>query len=280
MKIDPDLKAQIERRFAPLNDQAAAHAFPPPASLSQRLRSAIPAGSTGPATVNIPPAVALMFTTASVDAWMRGVHSFLVSASLTATSPIWASVAGYYSSHYSVRAAAHLLGYFQLYTRQRIARLEFNAGHFACSFNPKNGSDREHRFYWKVVKSNPVFAADPFFTENTGDDADVAHRNHANYADHLSSFPQFKPLDAVELRDRIDRLSEIEFKAPPIPQVDLYPDILSVQIIAYHRLVRFRDLIDFIVGDNNRFWKVHRTPPWARDFMDFQLTEARVEYTA
>ena len=33
--------------------------------------------------------------------WLRAVHSF-ISASLTGISDIWASVAGYYSSHYWV----------------------------------------------------------------------------------------------------------------------------------------------------------------------------------
>jgi hypothetical protein len=288
-KIDLDVKAQIERGFAPLNNQAAAAAFPRPASLSQRLNSAIPSGTSGITTANISTPVASMFATAAVEVWMRSVHSFLISVSLTEVSPIWASIAGYYSSHYSVRALAHLLGYFQLYTRKRIARLEFQAGRFSCTFNPKHGGDREHTLYWKIVKSHPLFAADTFFTENAGDASDAAHRNHANYADHLASFPQWKPLEAEALRHRIDRLSEVEFKAPPIPKVDRYGgasaglDPPSAQIIAYHRLVRFRDLVDFTLGDRNRFWNVYRSPAWARDFMDFQLIEEpslKVEFTS
>jgi hypothetical protein len=83
----------------------------------------------------------------------------------------------------------------------------------------------------------------------------------------------FRPLDVAALRARIDRISEIEFKSAPIPRVSRYPDIDAVQVVAYHRLVRFRDLIDAVVGNGNRFWNVHRNPAWARDFMDFQLTE-------
>jgi hypothetical protein len=129
--------------------------------------------------------------------------------------------------------------------------------------------------YWQIVKQDQHFAADPFFTEYNPavDESDVAHRDRGNYADHLPQFPSFRPLDAVALKARVDRISEIEFTSPPIPRVSRYPDVESVQIIAYHRLIRFRDLVDVIIGDDNRFWNVHRNPTWARDFMDFQLTE-------
>jgi hypothetical protein len=282
MKVDPTLQAHVVSAFAPLNNEAAVHAFPEPASLSGALDKASPSATTGIVPQGKTPLIAKMFATAAVDMWMRAVHSFLISASLTGVSPIWASVTGYYSSHYTVRSIAHLLGFFQLFTRKKIIRLELQNGRFVCSFGPKTERDHEHRFYWKIVKSNPLFAADPFFTENTGDESDVKHRNQANYADHLSKFPVFRPLDAGAVKSRIERISEIEFQAPPIPQISLFPDIESVQILAYHRLVRFRDLMDTIVGTSNRFWKVHRNPTWARDFMDFQVTEEpslRSEFT-
>ena len=133
------------------------------------------------------------------------------------------------------------------------------------------------------MKSNPLFAGDPFFTQNLpADESDVAHRDRANYADHLPTFPAFRPLDADAVKSRIEKISDIEFDVAPIPKVSLYPDIQSVQVIAYHRLVRFRDLVDAVIGTGNRFWKVHRDPPWARDFMDFQLVEEatfRSEFT-
>src|SRR5713226_8734926 len=161
MKIDPALRVHITTAFAPLSDQAAASAFPPPSSLSQALKAAMPTRSTGLPTTNTSRAVANMFTTAAVDIWMRAVHSFLISASLTDVSPIWASVAGYYSSHYAVRSIAHLLGFFQLFSEKRIVQLQFQGGLYVCSFNRKAKLDRAHRFYWKVVKLNPLFAADP-----------------------------------------------------------------------------------------------------------------------
>jgi len=276
-KIGPDLQVHITRAFAPLRDQAAAIALPPPGSLSQALKAAIPASSAGLPNAYMPRVVAKMFTTAAVDVWMRAVHSFLISASLTDVSPIWASVSGYYSSHYSVRSIAHLLGFFQLFSEKRIVQLQFQGGQYLCSFNRKTKLDREHRFYWKIVKLNPLFAADPFFTQNDSSindsPSDLGHRDRANYADHLSQFSVFRPLDAAALKARINRISEIEFKSPPIPRISKFPDVESVQVIAYHRLVRFRDLVDTIIGNSNRFWNVHRNPAWARDFMDFQLTE-------
>ena len=276
MRIDPDLQAHVAKAFEPLNNESSANAFPAPASLSLALRKVNISGATGLVPVGKTPAIAKLFTTAAVDMWLRAVHSFLISASLTNVSPIWASATGYYSSHYAVRAMAHLLGFYQLFSQKKIVRLELQSGRFVCNFDPKEERDREHRFYWKKVKLNPLFAADPFFTQNLpgpAGECDVAHRDHANYADHLSSFPMFRPLDAVAVKNRIERISEIEFDAPPIPQVNCYPDLQSVQIIAYHRLVRFRDVVDTIVGTDNRFWKFHRNPKWARDSMDFQLTE-------
>jgi len=275
MRIERDLQTHIKAAFEMVNDGPAGSSFPSPGSLSDTLNKAIPPGTSLHVTPNKVPGIAKMFTTASVNMWMRSVHSFLVSASLTNVSPVWASVSGYYSSHYSVRAMAHLLGFFQLFGRKRIVRLELQGGRFICSMNKSAVHDREHRFYWQIVKLNTLFASDPFFSQNdsTTDQSDVAHRDYANYIDHLPHFPVFRPLDAEALRSRIDRISEIEIKSPPIPRVSRYPDLESVQIVAYHRIVRFRALLDTVLGTNNRFWNVHRDPAWARDFMDFQLTE-------
>jgi hypothetical protein len=37
-------------------------------------------------------------------------------------------------------------------------------------------------------------------------------------------------------------------------------------------LVRYRDLVDDILGGSNRFWSVYRDPPWAREYVNYQLT--------
>jgi len=273
-KIDATLRKQIEVAFAPLNTAAAANAFPAPASLSDLLYRIHTAGPNAPAHHRDVMEAARMFTTASVDMWLRAVHSFLVSTSLTNVSPTWASVAGYYSSHYSVRAFAHLLGFFQSYNIKRIVRIELQSnGTYVCKFERKRAGDREHSIYWRIVKKDPHFAADPFFTDNApGDVSDASHRERANYADHLPQFPIFRPLDREALKQRVERISEIETLAPPIPSVSRYPDLESVQIVAYHRLVRFRSLLDAVVVEN-RFWLVHREPAWARGFVDYQLTE-------
>src|SRR5260370_5746384 len=99
MKIDPAVQAHVARAFAPLNNQAAAHSFPPPASLSRALQSANPSQSAGPVSAGRTVSIAKLYTTAAVDMWMRAVHSFLISASLTDVSPMGASITGYYSSH-------------------------------------------------------------------------------------------------------------------------------------------------------------------------------------
>ena len=97
-----------------------------------------------------------LYATAAVEMWQRGVHSFLMSAALTAASPIWSSVAGYYASHYCIRAFAHAIGFFHSYRRRRLLRLELSSN-FMCHVEQ---TDREHVIYWKVHSdtSNPILA--------------------------------------------------------------------------------------------------------------------------
>jgi hypothetical protein len=146
-----------------------------------------------------------------------------------------------------------------------------------CSFTAKQGSDREHRFYWRVVKLDPHFAANPLFTDNNENTeaSDSGHRNRANYADHISQPPIFRPLDEALLRQRVSRISQIEFSVPPIPKRNDFPDIENVQIVAYQRIVTFRRFLDEILGNSSRFWKVHRNPSWVGSLINFQLTEQR-----
>jgi hypothetical protein len=125
-----------------------------------------------------------------------------------------------------------------------------------------------------MVKDHPVFAADPLFTKNTmGQDmSDVGHRNRANYLDHIYQYPSFNPLDKEALKNRVDHISKIVFQTPPVPKVSKFPDVESVQLIAYHRLITFRKMLDEVLGGSNRFWNVHRNPSFAAPFMNFQLT--------
>lgn len=273
MNIDEVLKKRLEVVFAPLNRIGAEKAFPSPSSLSDTLEKLIPTKDVS--SVAVRPQVASLFATAAVEVWLRAVHSFLVSASLTDASPIWASATGYYSSHYTVRALAHLLGHFQLFRRKRIVHLDIQKGGCICSFDSKQGADREHRLYWRLVKRDPHFVSDPLFTENNSelDASDVGHRDRANYADHLFQFPSFRALDAAVLKVRVQFISQIEFTTPPIPKRSRFPDVESVQVIAYHRIVKFRQFLDEVLGGSNRFWKVHRNPSWSGGMIDFQLTE-------
>src|SRR5687767_3491390 len=114
--ITPELRTKLEGAFQSLNRRPAEKSFPAPYSLARTLESLVPA--KGVAAVQVSQQVPTLFATAAVEMWLRAVHTFLISASLTDVSPIWCSVSGYYSSHYSVRAFAHLLGFFQLFRKK------------------------------------------------------------------------------------------------------------------------------------------------------------------
>lgn len=228
------------------------------------------------------------FATASVEAWQRALHSFLMSASMTETSPIWSSVAGYYSSHYTMRAFSHLFGYFQLFREKVIVKLDLTNTPYHVVINKKQGQDREHSTYWKLVHTSQYFKDDPFFTKNEDTPppvgtlkdfiSDGGHRNRANYADHVYRFPVFKPLDDETLRRRIFKLSSIEINDPPIPNVNRFPDLDSVQLIAYHRILKYRAFLDEILSTTKGFWAQHRNPTWRPKYLDFQATS--VDYSA
>ena len=273
-----DFKKRVEIAFRLLK-KVPANSFPGQSALSNALERHIPAG-TNPSAVHVKSDVAVLFTTAAIELWMRAIHSFLISAALTDTSPIWASVSGYYSSHYTIRAYAHLLGYFQLFTRKKVVHLIIDKnGKFSCNISEKNKHNREHEFYWRIVKAGEPFKSDDLFTENLRAEgaSDCRHREIANYADHLKQFipPSFNPLTAVRLRERLDRLSKFDAATPQIPRADKFPDVDGVQMVAYQRLVHFRQTVDKSAESKNRFWETNRSPQWAENWIDFQLPERR-----
>jgi hypothetical protein len=273
MIVDSKLQSQLRVAFDRLNRTAAASGFPPPMSLSATLEKLLPSGTT--VDVPVDPKVAALFATASVDMWLRSIHSLLISASITKASPIWAAVSGYYASHYAVRAAAHLLGCFQLYQRKRIVNLGLEQGAYICSFQPKGAGAREHKLYWNWVKQDQHFNSDSIFVmyNPSLEQSDVQHRDRANYADHLSLYPNFRPLNEGELKERIQIISKIEFIAAPIPSLARFVDIDSVQTIAYHRIVKYRQFLDAALGTKSRFWDFHRNPGFAAGIVNFQLVE-------
>jgi hypothetical protein len=272
--MDKDLANQIERMFGELNRQSAAGAIPEPGTLSDLLSTFVDESSNSN-TVPAKPQVLTCFATAAVEMWLRAVHSFLISASLTQASPIWSAVAGYYSSHYSVRAFAHLMGTFQLYRKRRIAYLAKDAGHLVVRIEKKHSDHREHKFYWKFVSEHPALVKDPFFYAVPDDapESDGGHRNRANYIDHIDRFPVFVPLDAESLERAVERISTVELSSVPIPRPDHFPDTLSVQFVAYHRIVKFRRFLDETPGVRNRFWKVQRKPQWCPPTMNFSVVD-------
>ncbi len=275
MNINVDFQNRLIATFQPLNNRAASRSFPSPAYLANALSKATPRAGAQSRTVT--PELASHFGTAAVDMWWRSVHSFLISTSLTEASPIWASVSGYYSSHYSVRGIAHLLGYFYLFNDKKLVHLEPKPNSFSCLFSDSKGTNSgEHKLYWVLVKQDPVFAADPLFTENkqNTDESDAAHRNFANYIDHLCNYPTFRPLDKDTIINRVDHISKIIFQDVPIPRKSKFPDVEYVQLIAYHRLVSFRKILDEVLGASNRFWTVNRNPSFATGYTNFQLAEA------
>jgi hypothetical protein len=270
--VDEPFTKQIKLLFAGLNQKSASDSFPKVGALAALLS---PRVSKDTKDITVSPKEITLFATGAVEMWLRAVHSFLISASLTEASPIWASVAGYYASHYSIRGLAHLLGVFQLYKKKCILCLQTDAKHCVCHIERKNANGREHKYYWKYVSEHPSFINDPFFYPNRDDlpESDGAHRNKANYIDHLDRFPTFKPLSLDAMTDRIERVAGIPFSDVPIPNADKFPDIENVQIIAYHRIVKFRQCVDDALGQDNRFWRVHRRPSWCPDSMTFNVTE-------
>jgi hypothetical protein len=219
--------------------------------------------------------LARLFLSAAVEMWHRAVHSFIVSAALTSTSALWSAVAGYYASHYVMRGYAHLLGRYLLYRQKRVVVLKIQGSGFYCQLDSKHGSDREHKAYWRFVRESEAFRADPFVAVDVDVHpvSDGAHRNAANYSDHINHFDTFDALTRQETVQRIERISDIEVTAPPIPNADKYPDLQNVQLIAYHRIVRFRSYLDNLLGSDIRFWNAHRTPSWCKNVVDFQIVE-------
>ncbi len=275
MTKSPNLESSIKIHFMTLDKRTSKTALPSRGHLATTLKALIESTKKTNTSTNIQisPKVSSLIVTAAVESWLRGVHSFLISCSLTNDSPIWASVSGYYASHYCIRGLAHLLGYFKLYKIKRIAKIHIDAGKHYCHVEKKKNYEGEHKYYWKIVKNDPHFGNNPFFTSNDEDsgNSDVAHRNIANYHDHVDDFPNFNPLSKLILTQRVSFLAKMEVSSVPMPRKEQYPDVGYVQLIAYHRLIKFRCFLDEILGGKNVFWSNYRNQSWSGDYLDFQV---------
>jgi hypothetical protein len=263
MSIAPD---QITALFSRLR---RSDAIPEPRSLSQLLTARLQTG--GPVRLN--DGEATLFMTAAIDMWHRSVHSFILSVALTRVSILWSSVSGYYASHYSVRALAHLHGFFAVFHRRTFLEMSFAGGRYNC--NPANISHnqrREHQFYWSAVNGLLPFGDAGIFPANleTNLRADVSHRNHANYADHLNRLTRIDNVSADELRDRIVHVAStaLEGQADQ-PDRDRFPDLASVMNLAYLRIYYFREYLDGLLPPRNPFWRAARETAWFMNVMRF-----------
>jgi hypothetical protein len=269
---------RIEAMFATLGAAGAPMGFPLAGALSNTLTGKITtARNSRHRTFTADRAIAQCYASASVEMWHRGLHSFIVSTGVWATSKIWASVSGYYASHYVMRAYAHLLGFFLLYTKRELVELKLENGRFHCELTAKQTSDKEHKVYWNIVRSSQPFGADPFINPSIIQLPidESLHRNKANYWDHVGDFTAFDALTLALVVEKIQRIAEVEHTTVPVPNQEKYADIESVHSVAYHRIVGFRRFLDNTLGTTNRFWNAHRSPSWCRDILKFQFTPPR-----
>lgn len=262
---------QIRQLFSRL-DRWAPSRFPSRAALSDFIGELITTGTT---VVNERDVV--LFATASVEMWQRALYTLILAVAVKDWSTPWACVAGYYASHYCMRAFAHLFGYFAIYY-QRHACIEVSpyGGAYQCGRVSLSGNaTREHRFYWVTVKRRPEFANDPLFTLNADriPVSDSSHRGFASYADHLYDFKSYKVADRLELRTQFSNLATTALQganAITIPARTHYPNLATVLSVAYLRVYRFREYLDELLPDRvGRFWLANRMPSWCQDLGAF-----------
>ena len=264
----------VELSFGKLDKPSAKLDFPKPGTLSQHFSALLQKAGTGSCTLSHQQSP--MLASAGVEMWHRAIHSFLWSLALTERSPLWASVSGYYASHFVMRAFAHSMGIFKSFTQRKAIQVLMDKGQFVCS--PLESKDGEHAFYWKAVKGHPTLSPNPLFRENSERDSksDSAHRTFANYTDHVDSFlpMEFPALETVA--ESVEKISRIRLHSVTEPSREDFPDLQNVQILAFQRIVAFHDFIDDLVP-KNRFWRAHRRPSWCEGVMVFQVDNQGLE---
>jgi hypothetical protein len=255
--------------FQPLSNRPSTGAMPAERALSSSLTKLVE--RTGNAAINLNRQDATNFATASIEIWHRAIHSLLISIALKNDSPIWAAVVGYYASHYTFRAAAHLLGLFSLHGAKCTIEINGQTGPYFGAVVKKR--KREHDWYRDKVSSSSLFGGDAFFraSPKAGLD-DREHRSIANYGDHLSRYPSISAIALEDVKDRMRNLERDPAVVPPELSATRFPDLDGVWVLAYQRISRFRKLVDDKVG-RNRFWEGHRAPSWATQFTNFDLAD-------
>ena len=275
MPIDYSATDQIiELSFGKFDKPSAKLDFPAKGALSQHINGLL--GNAG----KVPPVLTHqycpMLASAGVEMWHRAIHSFLWSVALTGNSHLWASISGYYASHFVMRAFAHSMGIFKSFTQKKVIQVVVDKGQFVCSLIETK--DGEHPFYWKAVKGHAKLTSNPLFRENSerNPKSDSAHRTFANYTDHLDNFSpmRFPELEAVATN--VGKISGIRLHSVTEPSRDDYPDLENVQILAFQRIVAFHDFLEERVS-GNRFWRAHRRPAWCKDVMLFQVENQGLE---
>lgn len=264
----------IEVSFGKLDKPSAKMDFPKPGTLSRRFKEILDEGGTAAPTLSHQHSS--MLASAGVEMWHRAIHSFLWSLALTENSPLWASVSGYYASHFVMRAFSHSMGIFKSFTHRKVIQVLMDGGHFVCSL--LEYKDGEHAFYWKAVKGHPKLLSNPLFRENSerNPKSDSSHRTFANYTDHVNSFLTMKFPALNDVAESVEKISRIRLHSVTEPSRDDYPDLQNVQILAFQRIIAFHDFLDERVP-KNRFWRAHRKPSWCKDVMVFQVEDQGLE---
>lgn len=220
-------------------------------------------------------ALASLFSTAAIEVWQRAVHALIVSCAISRASQQWSVVSGYYSSHYCVRAYAHLGGILLLYRLKRVAKIELTGSGYNLHMIKKNGSDREHALYWKETSTCEFFGLGRLASRNDDDESpnDARQRNIANYYDHVDAFRGVESATIEMARDRLYQLATLRLPENPLPRAEHYPDLDRIHLAAYYRIIRFRDYMDGLLESSSSYWNAHRDPQWARGLMTFQRPE-------
>jgi hypothetical protein len=181
-----------------------------------------------------------------------------------------------------MRAFAHLFGYFSVRRQRLLIELSSYGNRFRCTEVEgfAGGSRGEHQFYWTATKRLLPFVDDALFSNNREQVAksDVAHRGVASYADHLNRFTPFASVDKDWMQRVLIRLAHTALASEggvELPDRSDFPQLDTVLTIAYLRIYRFREHLDFILGRPGHFWERQRTPAWCTDLFPFPPRQSR-----